>query len=74
MAGLSPKDYIRLQRYRAALHALKKRNSTLTEVALDCGYYDHSHLTHEFRTISGYNLAQLLQLSANEEDTFGWRL
>lgn len=74
MAGLSPKDYMRLQRYRTALHALKKRNATLTSIALDCGYYDHSHMTHEFRAISGYTPSQLLPLSENDSDTFGWRL
>lgn len=74
MAGLTPKDYLRLQRYRTALHALKQPGATITQVALDCGYYDHSHLTHEFRTISGLNPAQLLQVSQNDADTFGWRI
>lgn len=74
MAGLTPKDYLRLQRYRTALHELKKPGSKLTSVALDCGYYDHSHMIHEFKAISGYSPAQLIGLSENDADEFGWRL
>lgn len=74
MAGLTPKDYLRLQRYRTALHELRKPGSTLTGTALDCGYYDHSHMTHEFKAISGYSPAQLVGLSESDSDTYGWRL
>ena len=33
-----------------------------------------SHMIHEFKTISGYSPAQLIGLSENDADEFGWRL
>ena len=75
--GLSPKDYLRLQRYHRTLHDLKSSlpgTATLTEVAWRNGYYDFSHLTTDFRKISGYAPSSLLEVSANDGDPAGWRI
>ncbi|MCQ2219198.1 MAG: helix-turn-helix domain-containing protein [Paludibacteraceae bacterium] len=78
MVGLSPKDYLRLQRYHQTLHDLKNANRTaqesFTEIAWGNGYYDFSHLSSDFRKISGYSPTQLLKESANDDDLVGWRL
>ena len=49
--GLSPKRFARLARFRSAIDRLA--TSTLATVAVECGYADQSHLTHEFRGLAG---------------------
>ncbi len=52
--GVTPKQFARVQRF---LHAtqLTRSNSApdWAEVALACGYFDQSHLIHEFQILSG---------------------
>ena len=76
LVGLSPKDYIRLLRYRNTLLDLKRNSCILSmeEIAWRNGYYDYSHLFYDFRKISGYSPKQLLKVSASENDTVGWRI
>lgn len=52
--GLAPKEFARISRFLQAAHALSQRTShTLTETALDCGYFDQAHFNHEFRAFAG---------------------
>lgn len=52
--GLTPALYRRIRRFRRALERLHAgREVSFTEVALDCGYYDHAHFDHDFRAFSG---------------------
>lgn len=52
--GLTPKQFGRVQRFQRALE-LTRRNSApnWAEVAATCGYYDQSHLIHDFQRFSG---------------------
>ena len=52
-AGFSPKMYSRIIRFQAALKEYGK-NKSLTDIALDCGYYDQSHFINDFREFTGY--------------------
>lgn len=78
IVGLPPKDYLRLQRFRKTLGDLKQSmhtsTETMTEVAWKNGYCDFSHLSSDFRKITGYSPRQLLELSTNNNDEVGWRL
>lgn len=63
--GLPPKLYARIRRFRRATEALRQRDGTpdWTRLALDCGYFDQSHLIHDFQefaasTPHGYALAR----------------
>jgi len=50
--GLPPKTYAMVSRFRRAGAALRHpagRPVDWAQLALDCGYYDQSHLIHEFR-------------------------
>lgn len=47
---------------------------TMTRIAWDNGYCDYAHLYSEFRKISGYSPRQLLSLSENTDDSYGWRM
>lgn len=52
--GLTPKFYARVVRFQRALRLLSAENaSDLTALALTCGYYDQSHLAHEFADFTG---------------------
>lgn len=74
VVGMPPKDYLRLQRYHKALHDLKVGGCTATEIAWNNGYYDFSHLSADFKLITGLSPKQLLKDSANDDDAVGWRL
>ncbi|GAB2847723.1 AraC family transcriptional regulator [Pseudoduganella ginsengisoli] len=50
--GLSPKLYARIQRFRRATDLLKQPSPATVDwaqLALDCGYFDQSHLINDFR-------------------------
>jgi AraC-like DNA-binding protein len=52
--GLPPKSLARLLRFERAKALLEREDRpSLTRLALECGYYDQSHLGNEFRRISG---------------------
>ena len=49
--GLTPKVYCRVLRFRSALERIS--DGALVELALDAGYADQAHLSHEFRELAG---------------------
>jgi AraC-like DNA-binding protein len=52
--GLPPKGAARLLRFERAKHLLESaERPSLADVAVESGFYDQSHLTNEFRRISG---------------------
>ncbi|HEV8582860.1 MAG TPA: DUF6597 domain-containing transcriptional factor [Thermoanaerobaculia bacterium] len=52
--GMRPKLFCRVRRFQLAL-GLARRTETpdWARLAVDCGYFDQSHLIHDFRTFSG---------------------
>lgn len=59
--GDSPGQYILRQRLRRAAFLLSQRRGDLTEVALECGFSSHSHLTSTFRRLTGVTPSNLLK-------------
>ncbi|HJS01651.1 MAG TPA: helix-turn-helix transcriptional regulator [Flavobacterium sp.] len=55
LIGLSPKEYSNIIRFQNALSLIKKNNqkSSLLDIAFECGYYDHSHLSNEIKRNTG---------------------
>lgn len=53
-AGFSPKRLARILRFQSATRSRETVNGSLTDIALDCGYYDQAHFIHDFRQFSGY--------------------
>lgn len=53
--GISPKEYINLVRYQYTLQKIRNNtdNKSFLEIAFECGYYDHSHLTNEIKRYTG---------------------
>lgn len=76
IVGMSPKNYFRLKRYHQTVIDLKNRkhNQSLSEIAIENGYADFSHMSSEFKRISGYSPADLLKISENDTDEIGWRI
>lgn len=54
-AGFSPKMYERIVRFQNAADEYKNQNKSLTQIALENGYYDHSHFANDFKKFSGHN-------------------
>jgi AraC-like DNA-binding protein len=57
--GIGPKWVIHRYRIQAALDILDAERSSgelgdLTKLALDLGYFDHSHFSRDFRNVTGY--------------------
>lgn len=54
--GFSPVKLFRIARFQKAAASFGQvKLRTLTQLALDCGYYDQAHFIHEFRIFSGYS-------------------
>lgn len=51
--GLTPGQYITKTRIAKASRLLRESNAPVANVALDCGFYDHSAFTRAFRSATG---------------------
>ena len=53
--GLAPKATARVLRFNRVCGLLQQRRpgTTITDIAMACGYADHSHLTREFQHMAG---------------------
>jgi transcriptional regulator GlxA family with amidase domain len=51
--GVSPKRLARISRFQRVFHAMEQRSAGWTQVAMDCGYYDSSHLVRDFHEFAG---------------------
>lgn len=60
--GFGPKTLARVHRFKSALTLLGTRFEVpWAELALHCGYYDQSHLVHDFKRFSGYAPGEFLR-------------
>ena len=58
--GVPPHQYIRILRFRAALHLMKAGQfDRLSDVAYDLNYVDQSHFIKDTKALSGYTPKQL---------------
>jgi AraC-like DNA-binding protein len=59
--GLGPKTLSRILRFQQVFHAVERADTRWARVAVDCGYYDQSHLIRDFRQFSGDTPTGLLE-------------
>ncbi len=51
--GISPYQYLLQQRIERAKKLLKQTERSIMDIALECGFNSHSHLSKQFRQITG---------------------
>lgn len=53
--GVSPKEFMNLVRYQHTLKRIQNKHShtSLFDIAFECGYYDHAHLSNEIKKYTG---------------------
>ncbi len=69
-SGFNPKKFSRIVRFQSAMSQYGNMVKSLTDIALDCGYYDQSHFIHDFKEFSGHHPKKYF--SGNSEAT-KWR-
>lgn|SRR5690606_31544886 len=49
--GISPKEFANIVRFKTALSKIKhnRKQQSLSDIAYECGYYDHAHLSNEIK-------------------------
>jgi len=59
--GITPKEYSNIVRFQNAMSVIKNsaQDRSLLDIAFECGYYDHSHLTNEIKRNTGLAPSQL---------------
>jgi PAS domain S-box-containing protein len=62
---LTPHQLITQTRLAAASHLLRETNRSLAEIALDCGFYDHSAFTRAFRSATNLTPSQYRAIFPN---------
>jgi AraC-like DNA-binding protein len=63
--GLPPKLFCRIQRFNNVFRVLGHDSWNWVETAIDCGYYDQSHLIRDCKNLSGNTPAILLAEDAD---------
>jgi AraC family transcriptional regulator len=53
MIGTSPYQYLLQQRVEQAKQLLKQTDRSIMDIALECGFNSHSHLSKQFRQLTG---------------------
>ena len=59
--GMSPIELLRVNRFIRAARLLRERaNTSLTETAYECAYFDQAHFNHDFRAFAGMTPGQFI--------------
>jgi AraC-like DNA-binding protein len=63
--GIGPKVYARIRRFDRALRRAARAGRGWAGLAVECGFYDQSHLTREFQAFAGLPPGDYAPLSAS---------
>lgn len=70
--GISPKQYLRIIRFQSALHNNSQSNHwSMTQLALESGYYDQSHFINDFKALTGLTPKKFFADCDSVSDFFG---
>ncbi len=59
--GKSPKKFARIVRFQEIIRCLSENsNRSLTEIAMDNGYFDQAHFIRDFKSLSGFSPKEFL--------------
>jgi AraC-like DNA-binding protein len=57
--GTTPKQFLKIVRFQNAIYQKSKQpDISLTQIALNCGYYDQAHMINDFKSLSGFTPKQ----------------
>ena len=71
--GQAPKEYLKVVRFRQALHAVKKyRSSSLLKLTYDLGYCDQSHFIKDFKRLAKDTPRSIHKIAQVELDEIIW--
>jgi AraC-like DNA-binding protein len=57
--GTTPKQFLKIVRFQHAIYQKSKHlEFSLTQIALNCGYYDQAHMINDFKSLSGFTPKQ----------------
>ena len=56
--GLTPKQLWKMIRFQRSFRYLSGGDESITDVAYRCGYYDHAHFAHDFKSLAGMTPSQ----------------
>ena len=60
--GVTPKVFSRVRRFQRAIHLTRNRTELdWADLASACGYFDQSHLIHDFRTFAGLSPTEFVR-------------
>ena len=59
--GLTPKTYLRVRRFQAAMRLLDAGDASGARIAADLGYFDQAHLVREFRSFTAMTPTEYTQ-------------
>jgi AraC-like DNA-binding protein len=59
--GISPQSFYSVHRFNKSLELVRSANTSLTDIAYECGYYDQAHFIKEFKAYTGITPSQLFR-------------
>lgn len=67
--GISPKVFEKFVRFQNVLNRMGHREQfqTLDQIAVDCGYYDQSHMVKDFKCFAGMTPEKYLGINVNKK-------
>ncbi len=68
--GISPKHFLRLSRFNQVTSLVCQRKYSLTEVALEGGYYDQAHFIKEFKEFAGVSPSQFRKFTQKSAEFY----
>lgn len=66
LTGFSPKSYLKIVRFESLLDYFANTEASLTDTALEFGYYDQAHLNHDFKAFTGLTPLQYLRFYSEQ--------
>ena len=71
--GQAPKEYLKVIRFRQALHTVKKyKSSSLVKLTYDLGYCDQSHFIKDFKRLAKDTPSSIHKIAQVELDEIIW--
>jgi AraC-like DNA-binding protein len=62
LVGITPQRFFSVQRFNKGLELIQSSNTSLTSIALECGYYDQAHFIKEFKSYTGLTPSQVTRI------------